>query len=755
MEFLRESFSGTKADPAEFEAELTLSDKLKNFKSSTFDPDTYVCSKCRNMSEKETKHLWHYLMDLKKASAEEMRKSVYANYAAFIRTSKEISDLEGQLISLRNLLNNRAAIIQGLGEGTNLDSLAGPEGLSKEEISSFEAREPAKIDKWRVEFMESLEVLLAERRVDEALNALEEGENMAKEARKKQTLAPEALQALQTAITEQRQKLADQLAEAACQASVSGFELRSAVMALKRLGDGPRAHTLLLKSHQQKLRSNTQALRPSGASHGVAYTAALSHLVFSAIAQGASDSLAIFDDEPAYSSELVTWSVNQTETFAQLIRRHVLASPAASGGLRAVAECVQICLGHCALLEARGLALSPVLLKYFRPCVEQALTANLKRIEQNTAALAAADDWLLVHSPMGTRSLGTSSLAGMISQPKLSSSAHRFNTMVQELCEDISPLESLQLSDQAWEGVLQNFNAYINMLVNAMPGTVETENLEGSEQRIVRLAETEAQQTALLANALLLADELVPRAAMKLSPSLQDPAKRASDRRLPEQRELKKRLQRVVDQLRDTFCRQHALELIFAEDGGVRLNADMYLSMDGSGEEPEWFPSLIYQELFEKLSRIAFIASDMFVGRERFATMLLVRLTDTVILWLSEDQAFWEEIEEGPRPLGPFGLQQFYLDMEFVILFASQGRYLSRNLHQVIKNIIGRAIEAVAASKIDPYSTLPDDEWFADVAQIAIKMLNGKANFGNMEREAGAVGSPTASVSSPVSHGSQ
>lgn len=66
------------------------------------------------------------------------------------------------------------------------------------------------------------------------------------------------------------------------------------------------------------------------------------------------------------------------------------------------------------------------------------------------------------------------------------------------------------------------------------------------------------------------------------------------------------------------------------------------------------------QELFEKLSRIASIASDMFVGRERFATMLLVRLTDTVILWLSEDQAFWEEIEEGPRPLGPFGLQQVF-----------------------------------------------------------------------------------------------
>lgn len=123
----------------------------------------------------------------------------------------------------------------------------------------------------------------------------------------------------------------------------------------------------------------------------------------------------------------------------------------------------------------------------------------------------------------------------------------------------------------------------------------------------------------------------------------------------------------------------------------------------------------------------------MFVGRERFATVLLMRLTETVILWLSDDQNFWEEIEYGERPLGPLGLQQvpifhfskirtifyqhflrltghiywsfwqFYLDMEFVILFSSQGRYLSRNLHQVIKNIISRAIEAVQATKIDPY----------------------------------------------------
>lgn len=57
---------------------------------------------------------------------------------------------------------------------------------------------------------------------------------------------------------------------------------------------------------------------------------------------------------------------------------------------------------------------------------------------------------------------------------------------------------------------------------------------------------------------------------------------------------------------------------------------------------------------------MAGIAADMFVGRERSAAILLMRFTETVVLWLSEDQTFWEDIEEGPKPLGPLGLQQVH-----------------------------------------------------------------------------------------------
>ena len=84
----------------------------------------------------------------------------------------------------------------------------------------------------------------------------------------------------------------------------------------------------------------------------------------------------------------------------------------------------------------------------------------------------------------------------------------------------MSPLECLQLSDQALEGVLQGFNSFINLMINALPASIET---EGSLSRIVNMAETEEQQLALLANALLLGDELVPRAAMYL---IDDPSRR-------------------------------------------------------------------------------------------------------------------------------------------------------------------------------------------------------------------------------------
>lgn len=176
---------------------------------------------------------------------------------------------------------------------------------------------------------------------------------------------------------------------------------------------------------------------------------------------------------------------------------------------------------------------------------------------------------------------------------------------LQDFFEDVAPLLSMQLVGQTLDGLLQVFNSYVNLLIRALPGSMEEEaNFDSSINKIVRLAETEPQQIALLANASLLADELLPRAAMKLSPLNQsihkdDLRRKPSDRhnRNPEQREWKRRLLSAVDRLKDTFCRQHALDLIFTEEGDSHLTADMYINMDGHTDEFEWFPSPIFQVL--------------------------------------------------------------------------------------------------------------------------------------------------------------
>lgn len=182
------------------------------------------------------------------------------------RTAKEISALEGQLLSLRNLLSAQATVVHGLADGVHVNSLSpGLQGPADEDITKKKNSELTKIETWLNEFLETLEVLLAERRVEEALAALDEAEGVVEDANDRGSLNPPMLISLQNAITASRLKLADQLVDTASQSSTKGAERRAVVLALKRLGDGPRAHTLLLNAHRQKLYQIMQTLKPAAA----------------------------------------------------------------------------------------------------------------------------------------------------------------------------------------------------------------------------------------------------------------------------------------------------------------------------------------------------------------------------------------------------------------------------------------------------------------------------------------------------------
>lgn len=64
------------------------------------------------------------------------------------------------------------------------------------------------------------------------------------------------------------------------------------------------------------------------------------------------------------------------------------------------------------------------------------------------------------------------------------------------------------------------------------------------------------------------------------------------------------------------------------------------------------------QALFSKLQQLAIIAGDVLLGKEKLQKILLARLTETVIIWLSNEQEFWSAFEDESNPLQPYGLQQ-------------------------------------------------------------------------------------------------
>lgn len=156
------------------------------------------------------------------------------------------------------------------------------------------------------------------------------------------------------------------------------------------------------------------------------------------------------------------------------------------------------------------------------------------------------------------------------------------------------------------------------------------------------------------------------------------------------------------------------------------------------------------QSLFMKLTSMQQTAMEVLVGRDRVAQLFLMRLTEAFLIWLSDDQEFWEAIEQGPRSLGAIGLQQvglqhsflpraptpefckmlvfvvcilvpcnltakpepykcitnmvvqFVLDMHFLKQVSLYGKFLSRITHQLIGCVIEHACHAFAATGADP-----------------------------------------------------
>ncbi|KAM0005663.1 putative cullin repeat-like-containing domain superfamily, exocyst component Exo84 [Helianthus debilis subsp. tardiflorus] len=696
-------------------------------------PQSKIDTIYQSKTEKGIRKLCFELLDLKDA-VENLCGNTRTKYLAFLRLSEEVVETEHEMSELRKNISAQGILVQELlsgvyhelGEWSRANpDLANPEQLKKDnEIDILSSNKTEDEMKLR---LENIDILLAEHKVEEAINAIE-----ATEAEERKHPLLNEVSSFKSAFLKQKTLLENQLVEMTEQTLITAAELKTVVHGLVKLGKGPLAHQLFLKAKGARLVKNIDVFLPSCSCYPETFSAALSNLIFSSISLTTKEMSSMFGDDLVYHNKVVQWAEWQIELFVRLVKENAPSSETVSA-LRAASVCVQASLNHCSALESQGLKLSKVLLVLLQPYVEAVLELNFRRARKLVFDFSGNDEIL----PLSPRLASPLSTFAISSDGLLVDSGTRFIFMVKDIVDQLTRLVILHFGGNVLGRILQLFDQYMDELIKALPEPSEDDSLVELKEPVPFRAETDSQQLALLGTAFTIAEELLPMVMSKIWSVLNESKEAAENgvnndniaslvNNMIDYKDWRKQLQHPLDKLRDHFCRQYVLNFIYSRDGNTRLDAHIYLS--GESDDLNWnsdpLPSLPFQALFGKLQQLATVAGDVLLGKEKIQKVLLARLTETVVMWLmSNEEDFWGILENQVSKLHPQGLQQLILDMHFTVEIARFAGYPSRNVQQVASSIIARAIRTFSSGGLNQQSVLPEDEWFVETAKAAINKL--------------------------------
>ncbi|KAL5773444.1 hypothetical protein ACOSP7_013030 [Xanthoceras sorbifolium] len=697
----------------------------------TITPQSNIDSLYQSNTEKGIRRLCCELMDLKDA-VENLCGNMSTKYLAFLRISEEVVEMEHELMELQKHISAERILVQDLTTGVcrELEEWTRADGNideSQQELQITEPQDPFpnEIDNHEMIFLEKIDVLLAEHKVEEAVEALDAEERDSPELKGSSDTSLAEASSYRTAFLKRKEMLENQLVKITEQPSVGITELKKALSGLIKLGKGPLAHQCLLKSYGCCLQKSFEVYLPSSSVCPKVFPATISRLVFSAISSTAKDSGLIFGDNPVYINRVVQWAEWQIESFVRLVKENAPPSETISA-LRAASVCTQSSLSYCSMLESQGLILSKLLLVLLRPYIEEVLELNFRRARKMLFDLEEIDESL----PMSPQFVSQLSAFTASSDNVLVDSGMRFMLIVEDVLEQLTPMVVLHFGGNVLTRISHLFDKYLDVLIRALPGPSDDDNLTELKEAIPFRVETDSEQLALLGIAFTVMDELLPTTVRNVwdpnkseEPENQNAVPNLSF--TPELKDWRRHLQHSFDKLRDHFCRQYVLTFIYSREGKTRLNGKIYLSENG--EDLYWdsdpLPSLPFQALFAKLQQLATVAGDVLLGKEKLQKILLARLTETVLMWLSDEQEFWGVFEDESSPVQPLGLHQLILDMHFTVEIARFAGYPCRHAQQIASAIITRAIRTFSGRGMDQQSALPADEWFGETAKSAINKL--------------------------------
>ncbi|KAJ4827518.1 hypothetical protein Tsubulata_038364 [Turnera subulata] len=544
------------------------------------------------------------LLDLKDA-VENLCGNMRTKYLAFLRMSEEVVEMEHELVELRKHISGQGILVQDLMTGVcremdEWNRANGDNNESQQDSLVDELASPLPGDKHddKEIFLEKIDILLAEHKVEEAVEVLDAEERNCSDLKGPiDNLSTEA-SSYRLAFLKRKSVLENQLIAITEQPLVGTVELKKALNALIKLGKGPSAHQLLLKSYQSRLQRSIEGFLPSCSLCPKTFPATLSKLVFSMISLTVRESGLMFGDNPVYTNRVVQWAEWEVEYFIRLVKENATSSETVSA-LGAASNCIQASLNYCSMLESQGLKLSKLLLVLIRPYIEEVLELNFRRARRTVLDVAVVDEALLLSSH------SMSPLAAFVtsSDSVLVGSGLRFMDIIEEILAQLTPLAIVHFGGNVLNRVSQLFDKYMDALIKSLPAPSDDDNLTELKEVVQFRAETDSEQLALLGIAFTILDELLPYAVAKAWSPKNKSQETDIESFVPnasvtaELKEWKRHLQHSFDKLRDHFCRQYVLSFIYSREGKTRLNADIYL--DGEGEDlytdSDPLPSLPFQ----------------------------------------------------------------------------------------------------------------------------------------------------------------
>jgi 16S rRNA G966 N2-methylase RsmD len=323
-----------------------------------------------------------------------IHKVVLVSMLLHVHILEEVQGVENELMKLKNHVLTQKMHVKELIDGVYLKVLSEETIESIIEDSVFiDPPHPSELEAHIDDVSETLDLLLSENRIDEALVIIEMEDENLKRVQFEGNAPSDVLMSYNSSICEKKAMLTLQLTLMAENPRTAALELQKA--RLCRLGESHLASQLLLEYYHSRIATGRHNLhRSKSYLHGT-YIKELAKFLFSIISQAGRSFVMLYGEASPYASELIWWACEETKMFVICFNKYVKSISKISGGLSKVVESVQFAMSFCSLSETQTLVLQPYLIKHIRPGVEVAQQVHINHYKKVLGIFIATDSWVL------------------------------------------------------------------------------------------------------------------------------------------------------------------------------------------------------------------------------------------------------------------------------------------------------------------------------------------------------------------------